>query len=1364
VNNTKVISKRTRTIITGVLLFILFWIVIIKIFTSYFVNKVDDEWNIINIDNISKQDKSCINEFNKYVELVNEFSNDIKSNLDIQKFLNDNDSKKLFEKVLTIKLPQNLNFEIYNKRLELASFNGKKISPDFLSLQQTINGKEIYFIKEIGFSKYLVNIFPVKNKLNNDAAVGVGLVSYLLESNYPLNNNFFRNNGISYDLTKNLKIDIELIVNKSFNNEKSLDSNNITGNRYLKILNKSENLIGYFKISSYDINMHKKVITDNSLSIVSVLIFLFSMVLIIYFIYYSKAFSSFFVKSFLFLVILIAVRYLWILFEFPGRLFPSDLFSSKYYAVTFGYGIMKSLADACITVIFIFGFIVYLLRNINFENIKEPGTELKTVLKRILYFILILLSFLALTNIYEILISSLIYDSNIKFYEPSQIIPGNELFIILTVIFICTISYYYLISVLMFSFSIHLKKISQKVIIKKIRFIIILVSVIISYVLFISFVGSRQNSYYIIIPCIILVTLFTAYLNKEFFKSRKIKFFAFKSFSYLVVIFIITTPFLILENLQKQEVKYIELLGKNLAKEEKDKASFLIADELTNFSQDDELFNNVQKSEKVDEMSFYIWAKSKLKSESFNTAAYLLDTNGKIISSFNISPVDINTDSVQSFILREYFNADSTEQTEKTEPDSSVNNTEKSDEEIMTKENINISNGSIDIMDNFDEKLTVGISPIEYKQFRNTPFEKIIGYIVIAANYESKSVFSDNTSAIFNVQSSRELKDKLFSQPNITKFINGDIEKTTNIEIAKLNLRNIELFKDYIKNKTEKFSWRYESNNLDEYKTFYILNYVFNPETNERDENIYTISIKRNDFSVSVFFIFRIILFSSFIFLVFYIAYIIKFIFQYKLFKFDFKNKLFISFLIVSVIPIVFLAGYTREYILNKNEVSIQNQILSDLNLINESIKSKKLISTHKNQDSLKIIQRNILNQNLSNPDKNFNLFIKDKLISTTNSELYDSDLFDKRLDAEAYFNIYGLNKDLFLNNLSLSNASYLAGYKPVKDKNGNIIAVLSSKSIYKQNEINKELNETLTFIFGSYICAIILLLFMVNIFSNKLSKPIFELKSATEKLIRGETNFEIRIKRNDELGMLVDSFNKMTKQLTRSRIELKKAEREAAWRDIARRVAHEIKNPLTPMKLSIQHLYEIYNGDKKIDFSAALTKTQEMMIKEIDKLNRIATEFSNFAKLPGQNYTILNINEIISEVVDLYSMYDNIKFVLDLDINLNLIKADRQELNRALQNIVKNSVQSISGNGYINILTNSIENKIILTISDNGCGIDNDTLKNLFTPNFSTKSTGMGLGLAIAKKTFDDLRAEIKYESEINKGTKATIIFNSVN
>jgi len=406
----------------------------------------------------------------------------------------------------------------------------------------------------------------------------------------------------------------------------------------------------------------------------------------------------------------------------------------------------------------------------------------------------------------------------------------------------------------------------------------------------------------------------------------------------------------------------------------------------------------------------------------------------------------------------------------------------------------------------------------------------------------------------------------------------------------------------------------------------------------------------------------------------------------------------------------------------------------------------------------------NILAKSIQSSDKNFNILSKHRLVATTDEELYKSDLLDTRVDADAYYNVYVMKRDFYSKTKDLGPYSFIVGYRPLFDSRNNIVGLISSQTVYKQNLMNEELTEILTFIFGTYFIVIILLLILVTYMTERISKPIERLQLATEKIAKGESNVEIDSHSNDELGKLVESFNKMSHELENSKKQLKRAEREAAWRDIARRVAHEIKNPLTPMKLSIQHLQEIYSSGNREEFEKLLARTKDIIIKEVDKLNRIATEFSNFAKLPGRKYEETDLNQIIEEVVSLYERANNISFVKSLDPDVGMIWADKQELNRVFQNLIKNSMQAIEDRGTIEVMTYSGNGRIMAEVADTGEGIDPETLKNLFEPNFSTKSTGMGLGLAIAKKSLDDMQAEIRFESRLGEGTRAVITFIPLN
>ncbi|HWA06892.1 MAG TPA: ATP-binding protein, partial [Ignavibacteria bacterium] len=306
---------------------------------------------------------------------------------------------------------------------------------------------------------------------------------------------------------------------------------------------------------------------------------------------------------------------------------------------------------------------------------------------------------------------------------------------------------------------------------------------------------------------------------------------------------------------------------------------------------------------------------------------------------------------------------------------------------------------------------------------------------------------------------------------------------------------------------------------------------------------------------------------------------------------------------------------------------------------------------------------------------------------------------------------------------------------------------------------------ESLVYILGPYFAAVILLIFIVNFLSYRISNPILRLQKATEQLSQGNIDVQVRSNSKDEIGELVQSFNRMIKELKRSRAELKKAEREGAWRDIARQVAHEIKNPLTPMKLAMQHLYYAYTHGSN-DFQSIIQTTNKLIIDQVETLNRIATEFSNFAKLPSRNYELLNMNEILEDVVRLMDTGGKISLKLDPVFDKEMVMGDKDEVKRALINIIKNSMQAIDEiddsdkKGKIDVVSFRKNGFYSVKIKDNGVGMDDDTQQKLFEPYFSTKSSGMGLGLVITKKILDDMKAHIKVNSSRSAGTEVEINF----
>ncbi len=258
-----------------------------------------------------------------------------------------------------------------------------------------------------------------------------------------------------------------------------------------------------------------------------------------------------------------------------------------------------------------------------------------------------------------------------------------------------------------------------------------------------------------------------------------------------------------------------------------------------------------------------------------------------------------------------------------------------------------------------------------------------------------------------------------------------------------------------------------------------------------------------------------------------------------------------------------------------------------------------------------------------------------------------------------------------------------------------------------------------------------------------------------------GKNSLQINYKAQDEIGSLVAEYNHKLNELAEAAAKLAQSERESAWREMAKQVAHEIKNPLTPMKLSIQHLQRVFDpNDPKA--SERIERVTSSLIEQIDALTHIANEFSNFAKLPQPVITEIDLIALIKAVVALFDSDSNIHINLELNTSEEriLIPGDKEMLLRVLNNLVSNGIQAVALNNPVQIVVavETNEQLVFIRIKDNGTGIPEDQIQTIFEPYFTTKSTGTGLGLAMVKQIVETHRGSIEIEQTSAEGTTVLI------
>ena len=377
------------------------------------------------------------------------------------------------------------------------------------------------------------------------------------------------------------------------------------------------------------------------------------------------------------------------------------------------------------------------------------------------------------------------------------------------------------------------------------------------------------------------------------------------------------------------------------------------------------------------------------------------------------------------------------------------------------------------------------------------------------------------------------------------------------------------------------------------------------------------------------------------------------------------------------------------------------------------------------------------------------------RLLTTTRIEIFDLNLQAPLMNAEAY-QAMNQNKALYYTHEEhLGKGTYESAYIPLNDKNGNAIAYLNTPYFTSATELHKEIrNFVLTYINIILVLLAIALIFVINL-TNRLTQPLSLIQSKLGDIKIDQKNEPIEWKGNDEIGALVKQYNQLIAELEKSAAELKRTTAESAWRGVARQVAHEIKNSLTPMRLSVQMLQRnIENGKATPEQTQ---RTANTLIEQIDALSDIASSFSRYAKLPENHPQPLDLAELVGNVVNLYDNAENIEFHFNYDPSQEYtFNGDKTNLNSAFGNLVKNAVQAIGSkpDGKISVDLKTIDKWFIISIKDNGKGIKEEDKSQIFLPNFTTKTGGSGVGLSLTYNIVQVAGGTISFESEENVGT----------
>jgi two-component system, NtrC family, nitrogen regulation sensor histidine kinase NtrY len=322
-------------------------------------------------------------------------------------------------------------------------------------------------------------------------------------------------------------------------------------------------------------------------------------------------------------------------------------------------------------------------------------------------------------------------------------------------------------------------------------------------------------------------------------------------------------------------------------------------------------------------------------------------------------------------------------------------------------------------------------------------------------------------------------------------------------------------------------------------------------------------------------------------------------------------------------------------------------------------------------------------------------------------------------------------------------------------------VAVLAYKK-YSQVQALKSSIIRQVFIFTViYFAAVIAVALLLGyIFISRITRPLLDLTEATQELANDNLDVKIKTGSGGEIGVLQDSFNRMMADLKMAREQRAIAERRATWQNVARTIAHEIKNPLTPIKLSTERMYDKYLNQSK-DFGEVIKSTTSTILTEIDNLQKLVDTFHQYAKFPDPVLKEESLNSVVMETLSLFGG-EKAAVVQALGPDLPQVLLDKGQVRQALTNLIKNSLQALEGlkrEGRVKVKTELIDDRIVLSVEDNGNGISEENKKRLFQPYFTTKKHGSGIGLALTERIVSLHGGKIVCESTEGEGTLFRIL-----
>lgn len=963
--------------------------------------------------------------------------------------------------------------------------------------------------------------------------------------------------------------------------------------------------------------------------------------------------------------------------NFPARFLEGPLVDPSHFSSTFAWGIVKSPVEFFVTNFFLL-IIAFKFFKYIFSYFNEKNSSRFIILKFLLTPLLSVLMFFTLRGL-AASVKSVVFDSTIRYFKDPDLIPGLPALLMNLNILVLGLASVLVITAFLLLTGKFLKLLSSD----KSWYYFLAFFILVQALCFIFFQLQREP---LITPLMsfIFFTLIFLIIYNLVFKNKVISVnIIYSSLAASVIVISMLNYF----NLELEK-KSLKVIAYEVNRTNKELLSYLLDETLRNALQDNGLVNSFYKLDaNYNSEAFLVWSRSSLQRESLNSNITILDRNFNVLGKFTVG----------------------------------------FDEPINYKSLFMKSSGSEKFLEELEsstesEVKFAGIVPVKRDSI-------IAGYITAAVIFnidnlgaeEFPDFLESNKAALGSVVDLNLVKIFEISDGNIDR-VRGDIFPSKE---HKEQILNVKLSPD-------NDSWITLSFNKEDYITYVLVtNRNGVPKTT-------AVAIKEKEITWSLYNFFKIFIIHS--------AYILLLIIIFLSFriikiKYSFRTKLLVSFLLISIIPIVALAVYNREVVKKRTREAVFDELSKRSEYLENHIKAQKL--KHPERELFTAFENAGKELNIS-----FTIYDTADEIFSSGSEYYENGLLPKKLNSDAHYNLNYLSYREYLTSEQIDNYNYDAYYRKINiDDKTYIICV---NDAFNKIKIYYSPVDADVFLFGVYSFAVIIITLLSTLFANQISLPIQKLTRATNAVARGDLNVKLQNKEKGELKELFDGFNSMTNELQKNQQEIAELERENAWKEMAKQVAHEIKNPLTPMKLSVQQLIASFN-DRRADFEETFKKLSQAILNQIENLNLIASEFSSFAKMPSLKVEPFDLIREINDTINIFAD-DEIEIRFECTENNVMIESDKSQIRRMIINLVRNSIQAHADLVKVNLDVK--DNFAEIEISDNGKGISPENQRKIFESNFTTKEKGLGIGLKLIKRFLENTNSEINLVSSSSEGT----------